>query len=94
MYEQMKANVQRQREADAKTAELLKDFDAVRTDGMPLVDCDLTTDRYMRGGANFLTTRSTFGLCKQPKIYPQCMLRNIRLLQIEVRAFLKFEGDE
>ena len=52
----MKANVQRQREADAKTAELLKIFHDVRTDGMARVDCDLIADRYVRDGINFLMT--------------------------------------
>lgn len=55
-FEQMKANVQRQREADAKTAELLKIFHDVRTDGMARVDCDLIADRYVRDGINFLMT--------------------------------------
>ena len=32
LFEEMKSNVQRQQEADAKSAELLKIFDDVRTD--------------------------------------------------------------
>lgn len=67
----MKANVQRQREADTKTAELLEIVDDVRINGMSLVGCSLIVDRSVQNGTNSLATRLISGLCKGPKIYNQ-----------------------
>lgn len=89
LYEQTVANVQRQREADAKTAELLKAFDDVRTYATALMDSDLTVDRCMRDGVKSPMTRLVFGLCKQLKIYPQHTPKLLLLLPVEGRLFSK-----
>ena len=69
LFEEMKSNVQRQQEVDAKSAELLlRIFDNVRANETGF---DHYLDRYIRAGASSLMTRSVFGFYRQPKIYPQ-----------------------